>query len=127
MLKAAIIVGLGGFIGSVSRYLSSHFIHKYFETNFPLGTVFVNLAGCFLIGIFFGLFEKGHIISPEMRLFLTVGLCGGFTTFSSFTNDSMNLANEAEIMKLSLYIGISVVAGIYMTMLGRNLVNYINV
>lgn len=124
MFRSAIIVGFGGFIGSMARFLLSGTIHRYFETNFPLGTVSVNLAGCFLIGIFLGLFEKGNIISPELRLFLTVGFCGGFTTFSTFTSDTVHLANDSEMLRLAVYLGVSVIAGIYMTIAGRNLVNY---
>ncbi len=125
MLRGIIIVGLGGFLGSVSRYLTTHYIHKLFDTNFPLGTLIVNILGCLFIGFILGLFEKGSIVSADLRLFLTVGFCGGFTTFSTFTNDSINLANETEIFYLMLYIGFSIFIGISSTFIGRILANYI--
>ena len=125
MFKGAIIVGLGGFIGSVSRYLGSQLIHKIFNTSFPLGTLIVNLIGCFLIGLLLGLFEKGNLISSDVRLFLTVGFCGGFTTFSTFTSDSVNLINDSEVLYLMLYMGLSIFAGISFTFIGKYLANYI--
>lgn len=125
MLKGAIIVGLGGFLGSVARYISSQFIHKIFSTNFPLGTLIINLIGCFLIGFLLGLFEKGSLISSDLRLFLTVGFCGGFTTFSTFSNDTVNLVNDTEVLYLMLYMGLSIFAGISFTFIGKNLANYI--
>jgi len=124
MFKGAIIVGLGGFLGSVARYLSSQLIHKFFNTNFPLGTLIVNLVGCLLIGLLLGLFEKGSLISSDLRLFLTVGFCGGFTTFSTFSNDSVNLVNDTEVLYLMLYMGLSIFAGISFTFIGKNLANY---
>ncbi len=124
MLRNAIIVGIGGFAGSAARYLLAGTVSRYCNTDFPLGTIIVNLAGCFFIGIILGVFEKGGVVSSDMRLFLTVGFCGGFTTFSSFTSDTVNLANDSDMVNLGLYLGLSVIAGIYMTIAGRSLVNY---
>ncbi|MCX6148179.1 MAG: fluoride efflux transporter CrcB [Candidatus Kapabacteria bacterium] len=125
MLKEALIVGLGGFIGSASRFLLSQFINKYFNITYPLGTLIINLFGCFLIGIILGLFEKENIISPNLNLFLTVGICGGFTTFSTFSNDSLILFNESDYLGLTFYMGISIFFGILLTFVGRHLVNYL--
>ncbi|MGE5480865.1 MAG: fluoride efflux transporter CrcB [Chloroflexota bacterium] len=124
MLKQVIIIGTGGFIGTVARYLTTELAHKSINTNFPLATLAINLAGCFLIGVFFGLFEKGNLMSAELRLFLTVGFCGGFTTFSAFANDSINLYSDSEFLYLSLYLGVSVFAGLLMTYFGKSIVNY---
>jgi CrcB protein len=125
MLKGALIVGLGGFIGSASRFLLSQFINKYFNTTYPLGTLIINLLGCFLIGIILGLFEKENFISPNLNLFLAVGICGGFTTFSTFSNDSLILFTESDYLGLTFYMGISVFFGILLTFVGRHLINYL--
>lgn len=125
MLKGAIFVGIGGFIGSIARYITTVLVHKIFPTTFPLGTLIVNLVGCFLIGIILGIFEKGEVLSPEMRLFLSVGFCGGLTTFSTFTNDTINLINDREVLFLTFYMGVSVFLGISLTLFGKTVVNYI--
>lgn len=124
MFKGVFIAGLGGFLGTVARYLLSQFIQKYFNTIFPLGTLIINIIGCFIIGFLFGMFERGNLISPDLRLFLTVGFCGGFTTFSTFSNDSVNLINDGEILYLMLYTGISIFVGISFTFLGKILAEY---
>ncbi|TAL67602.1 MAG: fluoride efflux transporter CrcB [Bacteroidetes bacterium] len=125
MLKNTLLVGFGGFIGSVLRYLTTLFVHKIIITNFPLGTLIINLIGCFIIGIFYGLFDKGNLLSPNLRIFLSVGLCGGFTTFSNFSNDTINLVNDSELLYLMLYMGLSIFAGISMTFLGKSIINYL--
>ncbi|HOL57610.1 MAG TPA: fluoride efflux transporter CrcB [Spirochaetota bacterium] len=89
-------IAIGGAIGSLSRYLLSTFTMRLFNTLFPLGTLIVNITGCFLIGFLFSFFEK-FIMSPNIRFFVFVGLLGGFTTFSSFTMETFNLLREKEI------------------------------
>lgn len=125
MFKGAMIVGIGGFIGSVARYLLSDWVHKTFDTNFPLGTLIINIVGCLLIGFILGLFEREALISTELRLFLTVGFCGGFTTFSTFSNDSLNLAGDSQMLLTGLYIGLSVFAGIAFTFFGKYLSGFV--
>ena len=80
-MKSILLIGLGSFIGGVLRHLLSCCLNDSVVKGFPLGTLAVNLAGCFLIGILYGFFDRGTLINQELRIFLTIGLCGGFTTF----------------------------------------------
>ena len=89
MFKAMMLAGLGGFIGTCLRFLTGKLAHVITVSAFPWGTFAVNVIGSFVIGIFFGLAEKTHVISPSMNVFLITGFCGGFTTFSSFADDSL--------------------------------------
>lgn len=89
-----LVVGVGAAIGGVARYWLSGYVYKFLPSSFPYGTLAVNFIGCLLIGlIIFGLGEK-ELISPLVRLFLTVGFCGGFTTFSTFSFETLNLLKE---------------------------------
>ena len=125
MLRAIIIVGAGGFIGSVLRYLASVYFQSHNLTTFPWGTFTVNIAGSLLIGFIYGIAEKADYLSADLRLFLAVGICGGFTTFSTFTNDAFLMMQGREWMKLSLYAGLSVFLGLLAVILGRNLIKWI--
>jgi fluoride exporter len=118
-MKMLLIIGTGGFIGSIFRYLTTIFIHRCFLTSFPLGTLIVNILGCFLIGVFYGLSERGSIMSDEWRMFLTVGICGGYTTFSTFANDNVVLLRDSAFLYFVLYTGLSVVLGLIATYLGN--------
>ncbi len=120
-----LFAGMGGFIGTVLRFLVSKYFQVHFDSVFPWGTLVVNIAGCFLIGIFLGIFEKGVVMSSEWRLFFTVGICGGFTTFSSFSNDAFMLLQNKEILKFSFYAGTSFVFGILAVITGKNLIEAI--
>jgi len=118
MSRIFLLVGIGGFIGSVVRYYFSHLINLNFPSSFPLGTFIVNLSGCLLIGIIFGFSEKGNLLSPEWRFFLATGFCGGFTTFSAFSLENLFLLREGEYFYVSLYTLASVVLGVVATLLG---------
>ena len=119
MVKSLLIVGIGGFIGTVARFV----IARYFQYNvpsvFPWSTFIVNIAGCLLIGLIYGITEKGEFLSSDSRLFLTVGICGGFTTFSTFSNDSFLLVQEQEWFRLALYTSLSVFLGLMAVYVGR--------
>lgn len=122
MFKAMIIAGLGGFIGTCLRYLVGKFCTFACVSHFPWGTFVVNVVGCFLIGIFFGLAEKMHVLSPSMNVFLITGFCGGFTTFSSFSDDIYLLIQNRHWTAFGLYLGLSIVLGIIMVWIGRGLI-----
>ena len=118
MIKTIFFVGTGGFIGSVSRFLASRFIQNNFPSAFPLGTFFVNIAGCFLIGLIYGLSEKSSLFSPGWKLFLTAGFCGGFTTFSTFANENLAMLRDGAFFNFFLYTGTSVLLAIAATFSG---------
>ena len=125
MIKSILIAGTGGFIGTVLRYLVSRYFQENTFTLFPWGTFTVNIVGSLLIGIFYGMSERGNMLSPEIRIFLTVGICGGFTTFSSLTNDAFMLLQEKEWLILSLYASLSFFLGLVAVYLGRTLIKSI--
>ncbi len=117
-MRLLFMIGAGGFIGTVARYLFQQGISKLLPVLFPFGTLLVNLTGCFLIGLIYALSERWNILTPEWRLFLTTGICGGFTTFSTFSYETYNLIREEQYVYVSLYIGISVLVGLALTFLG---------
>ncbi len=122
MVKSLLFAGFGGFIGTVLRFLVSKYFQVSFDTVFPWGTLVINILGCFLIGVLSGIFEKGAVMSLEWRLFFTVGICGGFTTFSSFSNDAVMLLQNKELLRFSFYTAMSFFGGIISVILGRNLI-----
>ncbi|WP_029163908.1 fluoride efflux transporter CrcB [Anaerophaga thermohalophila] len=125
MVKAMLIAGFGGFIGTILRFFISRYIQVFFVSTFPWGTLLVNIAGSFLIGVFFGISGKGQFMTAEWRLFLTVGLCGGFTTFSSFSNDALLLLENNEFFRFATYTGLSFLFGLIAVFLGRMLIKMI--
>ena len=113
-MKLILAIGAGSFIGGIFRYLLSLLIQAKTTTNFPLGTLIVNIIGCFFIGIVFGIFDKGQI-SNELRLFLATGVLGGFTTFSAFSMETFTLFREGYTGYALLYILASVLLGLLAT------------
>ncbi|MFC2086208.1 fluoride efflux transporter CrcB [Bacteroidota bacterium] len=118
MIRIALLIGAGGFIGTISRYFSQILIQRWFQTLFPLGTMSVNIIGSFIIGVVYAFSEKSNVLTPEIRLFLTVGFCGGFTTFSSFSYNIMNLAKDYGVLYNLFYIIGSIVLGVLAVYLG---------
>lgn len=121
-LKTILIVFTGSGIGGVARYGIQTYILKLYPHIFPYGTLLVNILGCFLIGIFYSLSQKSGILSPEWRLALTTGLCGGFTTFSSFAYENVLLLKTGNYFLTSLYIGGSIILGIAAVFAGAFLI-----
>lgn len=120
MLRAILIVGSGSFIGGALRYLISQMM-KPVGAGFPYGTFCVNILGCFLIGLLYGLFAKYSSTSSDWCLLLTTGLCGGFTTFSTFCNESVSMMQNGNWGSLALYIGGSVALGLLAVVLGSSI------
>jgi CrcB protein len=115
------MVGLGGASGSILRYICHRWVYSFYPHPFPLGTLLVNVTGCFLIGVFYSLSEKSNLLTPEWRLLLTTGFCGGFTTFSAFTFEGINLLKENKPGLLLIYIAASVLIGLLATYFGMRL------
>jgi fluoride exporter len=125
MFKTLLIAGTGGFIGTILRFLVSRYFQENTFSLFPWGTFTVNIVGSLLIGIFYGMSERGNLLNPEIRIFLTVGICGGFTTFSSLTNDAFILLQEKDWLRLSIYASLSFFLGLIAVYLGRTLIKSI--
>lgn len=117
-------VGLGSFIGGICRYLVTLFIQNRFLTTFPFGTMFVNVLGCFLIGVIYALSDRGNL-SPLWRMFLATGMMGGFTTFSTFSNETVSMLRDAEYVPAFSYIAFSIIIGLAATIGGISLVKYL--
>jgi len=112
MIKNLLLVALGGGIGSTARYLCQKWFNENYPHPFPWGTFLVNLFGCFLIGVIYAASEKSTAISPQTRLLLITGFCGGFTTFSTFAFENMSLLRSGDFLYFSIYIIASVALGI---------------
>lgn len=120
------LVGLGGFLGSSSRYLLSGLAQRLTPSlQFPTGTLLVNLVGCAIIGILSELADSRGALTPEARSFLLIGVLGGFTTFSSFANETLNLMREGQLISSGLNILLNVVLGVLGVWLGRLLAHSI--
>jgi len=118
MNRIFILVGIGGFVGSVLRYYSQQVVSKFFPSALPYGTLAVNVAGCLLIGIIYGLSERGNALTPEWRMLLATGFCGGYTTFSAFSYESVRLISDGEWFYVAWYVAVSVLAGLAATFIG---------
>ncbi len=118
MLKSLLIVGTGSFIGGAMRYLLSTYIKNMYGQTFPWGTLVVNLLGCFVFGIIFALFSKHNSTDNTFCLLLTTGICGGFTTFSTFANESVQMIQNGNIGEFIGYMATSVIVGIALIALG---------
>jgi CrcB protein len=118
MIRNLLLIGTGSCIGGVCRFLCQQYVQRHYPTSIPFGTLGVNILGCFIIGIIFGLGNRGNILSPELRLLLATGFCGGFTTFSSFALENISMLQEREFLYTSIYVSMSIIIGFSMTYLG---------
>ncbi|MDR1973709.1 MAG: fluoride efflux transporter CrcB [Bacteroidales bacterium] len=124
MIKSLLFVGLGGGTGCMLRYICSHIGLKFFPSQvFPLGTFFVNILGCFLIGLFVGLAASKQVFDDKFRLLLATGFCGGFTTFSAFATENFKMIESGQWLMLAVYILGSVVGGLLAFWAGRSVVS----
>lgn len=117
-MKTILYIAIGGGIGSVLRYLTTLVAGKMFNSVFPYGTFIANIAGCLLIGLFLGYFEKYNLLSKELKFFLVTGLCGGYTTFSSFSVENIQLLQNNQMGTALLYTVLSIVIGFTATWSG---------
>lgn len=111
---------MGGFFGSIFRYLVSGYVQRWSESiYFPYGTLAVNLIGCLLIGMLSRMDEMRHVMSPETRTLIFIGLLGAFTTFSTFSNETINLMNDRRFISAFTNIVFHIIFGLAAVMIGR--------
>ncbi len=124
-MRDVLLIGAGGFIGAVLRYLVG-LSTKIFkdELPLPLGTLIVNVVGCLLIGILATLAEEGNVITPQTRNFLVVGILGAFTTFSTFGYESISLLRNESLVRFIANLVVQLVLGLGAVLLGMNLVQW---
>ncbi len=119
-ITSVIFVALGGALGSVSRYLLGAWTQSASKSiDFPYGTLAVNLIGCFVIGFLSQLAESRGVFTPESRALVFIGILGGFTTFSSFGNETINLFRDGESLNALANVGANVIFGLILVWLGR--------
>ncbi|HZZ74785.1 MAG TPA: fluoride efflux transporter CrcB [Puia sp.] len=117
-MRALLFVGIGGGLGSILRYMISVFTGRHIPIVFPMGTLLVNISGCFLIGVFYSIFSRHADLNSDWRLFLITGLCGGYTTFSTFSYDGLILLKQGSNLSFMFYVLGSVVLGLLATFAG---------
>ncbi len=118
-MRKLLYVGIGGFIGACLRYIISTNSSKFFSTKLPLGTLIVNVAGGLLIGFIMELSFSTDLISPNSRLFLTTGVMGGLTTFSTFSYETISLFNDGSYMLATLNTGLNLFLSLGGVVLGQ--------
>ena len=121
MIKTLLAIGCGSAIGGICRYLLTELLSRQEVKLLPWGTFAVNVLGCFLIGIIFGLIDRGMTISPAMKAFLTIGFCGGFTTFSTFINENFLMLSSGQALSALGYTVISFAIGLLAVWGGHSL------
>lgn len=118
MFRSLLLVGAGGAVGSMLRYAVSYAVSKYAQHPFPFGTFLINIVGSLLIGLLFGLAIRNQWLQEGGMLLLATGFCGGFTTFSAFALENVNLMEKGQSVTAVIYIGLSVIVGLLLCRLG---------
>ena len=121
MIRALILVGIGGGIGSIFRYLTAVVVNRYFHSSFPWATFAANILGCLIIGLLLGFFERHQLTNHDLKYLFITGFCGGYTTFSTFAAENMNLFHSGNTMTAFLYIAASILTGLFAVWLGLTL------
>lgn len=121
MIKTIFLVALGGGIGSALRYITSITVEKYYVSVFPLATLITNVLGCFLIGIAITQLDKFDFMNSNFKWFFITGFCGGYTTFSAFGLENINLLQNNHSGLAFLYISLSITTGLLAVWLGLNI------
>ena len=124
MLKAILLVGIGGGTGSILRYLTSYLVIKYFDKPFPLSTFVVNMLGCFAMGLLIGVIGRHLPVENDLRNLLLIGFCGGYTTFSAFAYENTSLLQSNQYFALISYILLSVIFGMVLLWLGLTITRH---
>lgn len=115
-----LLVGVGGFLGSIFRYVLSGWVHRILDNPwFPYGTLAVNVTGSLVIGFLAGLVDSRSLFSSEARLFVFIGLLGGFTTFSSLTIETFSLARSAQLLAAAMNVTLQLFLGLVAVWLGN--------
>ncbi len=117
-MEKFVFIGLGGFLGSIARYGLASFVQTKTESLFPYGTMLVNVLGCFFIGLLMTLFQERIVVGENIRLFLIIGVLGGFTTFSSFSYDTFAMVKTGNLLGAGLNAGISLFGCLIATWIG---------
>lgn len=121
-MKNYLLVGIGSALGGITRYFLSNIVYNFLSPIFPYGTLIVNTIGSFLIGIFLFYLDANNLISSEVRIFLTLGFCGGLTTFSTFTYETFSLIQNSEY----LFAVLNIILNLTCTIIGITLAFYIS-
>lgn len=125
MIKYMLIVGAGSFVGGALRYLFSTFVSSAAGGNFPWGTLAVNVAGCFLFGVVYAFFARYNMLQGGFYLLLATGVMGGFTTFSAFSHEAVQLFQSGALAAFIAYVAMSVLCGLLAVAVGYSVASWL--